>query len=171
MLQTCSTQCWWSHHSNYCKIQSQNQIWWTHWQTKTLRLYERRFASWIDWLWYLVSNGWILRIKIVPCFCCVQEMLHLPNWFHWRIFTAVARNQTFTKLPKEWKELFPDLSEWFDVRLLLLKSVYGSVDGPRKWDDNLKEALFDFGFVQCHCANSIYLLMMNSLQATTMNYI
>ena len=56
---------------------------------------------------------------------------------------ALARNQTFTKLPKEWKELFPDfkLSEWFDVPLLFLKSEYGSVDGPRNWDDTLKEAL------------------------------
>ena len=39
------------------------------------------------------------------------------------------------------KELFPDLSEWCDVPLLL-QSVCGSVDGPRNWDDILKEALF-----------------------------
>ena len=60
---------------------------------------------------------------------------------------AVARNQTFTKLPKELKELFPDLSEWFNVPSLNLKSVYGSVDGPRNWDDTLNEPLLEFGFV------------------------
>ena len=60
-------------------------------------------------------------------------------------------------MPEEWKELFPDLSEWFGVPLLLLKSVYGTVDGPRNWDDTLKKALFEFGFKQCFSANSIYL--------------
>ena len=84
--------------------------------------------------------------------CRIYQIDFIGAFLH-----ALARNRTFTKLPKEWKELFPDLSEWFDVPLLLLKSVYGSVDGPRNWDDTLKEALFDFGFVRCHCANSIYL--------------
>ena len=68
---------------------------------------------------------------------------------------AVSRNKTYTVLPKEWKELFPDLEEWFGVPLLLLKSVYGVVDGPCNWDDTLKEALFKFGFERCHAAKSI----------------
>ena len=74
--------------------------------------------------------------------CRIYQIDFIRAFLH-----ALARNRTFTKLPKEWKELFPDLSEWFDVPLLLLKSVYGSVNGPRNWDDTLKEALFDFGFV------------------------
>ena len=74
--------------------------------------------------------------------CRIYQIDFIGAFLH-----PLARNRTFTKLPKEWKELFPDLSEWFDVPLLLLKSAYGSVDGPRNWDDTLKEALFDFGFV------------------------
>ena len=41
---------------------------------------------------------------------------------------AASRNKTYTVLPEDWKELFPDLEEWFGVPLLLLKSVYGVAD-------------------------------------------
>ena len=50
--------------------------------------------------------------------CCIYHIDFIGAFLH-----ALARNRTFTKLPKEWKELLPDLSEWFDVPLLLLKSL------------------------------------------------
>ena len=73
--------------------------------------------------------------------CRIYQIDFIGAFLH-----AVSRNKTYTVLPQEWKELFPDLQEWFGVPLLLLKSVYGVVDGPRNWDDTLKEALFRFGF-------------------------
>ena len=84
--------------------------------------------------------------------CKIYQIDFIGAFLH-----AVSRNRTFTILPEEWKELCPELSEWFGTPLLLLKSVYGSVDGPKNWDNTLKEALLEFGFKQCYSASSIYL--------------
>ena len=43
------------------------------------------------------------------------------------------------------------------LALRLLKSIYGSVDSSRNWDDTLKDFLFRFGFKQCPTAGSIYI--------------
>ena len=68
-------------------------------------------------------------------------------------------NDFLTTLPKEWKELYPDLAEWFGIPLLLLKLIYGSTDSARNWDDTLAHFLLqDFGFERCPRARSIYVL-------------
>ena len=41
---------------------------------------------------------------------------------------AIACSRVFTILPKEWRELFPELADWFGVLLRLLESIYGSID-------------------------------------------
>ena len=61
-------------------------------------------------------------------------------------------------LPTEWKELFPDLAPWFGIPLRLLKSIYGSTDAARNWDDTLADFLInDFGFERCPSARSIFI--------------
>ena len=70
---------------------------------------------------------------------------------------AVARNRVFTMLPVEWKELFPELAEWFGIPLLLLKSLYGQTDSGKNWDLDQGEWLInDFGFKRCPGALSMY---------------
>ena len=54
---------------------------------------------------------------------------------------AVARNRVFTMLPVEWKELFPELAEWFGKPLLLLKSLYGQTDSGKNWDLDQSELI------------------------------
>ena len=68
--------------------------------------------------------------------CRIYQIFSIGAFLH-----AVSRNKTYTVLPEEWKELFPDLEQWFGVPLLLLKSVYGVVDGPQNWDDTLEDSL------------------------------
>ena len=84
--------------------------------------------------------------------CRIYQLDFIGAFLH-----AIARNRVFTILPNEWRELFPELADWFGVPLRLLKSIYGSVDSSRNWDDTLKEFLFRFGFKRCPTAGSIYI--------------
>jgi hypothetical protein len=54
---------------------------------------------------------------------------------------AKALGRKFTKLPSEWKELFPEMSEWFGKPLLLEKSLYGDTVANLAWDETQNEFL------------------------------
>jgi hypothetical protein len=54
---------------------------------------------------------------------------------------AKALGRKFTKLPSEWTELFPELSEWFGKPLLLEKSLYGDTVTNLAWDETQNEFL------------------------------
>ena len=58
--------------------------------------------------------------------CRIYQLDFIGAFLH-----AIARNRVFTILPNEWRELFPELADWFGVPLRLLKSIYGSVDSSR----------------------------------------
>ena len=76
---------------------------------------------------------------------------------------AQARNRVFTTLPKDWAKWFPHLSEWFGKPLLLLKSLYGSVDASKNWDDDLSDWLINvYGFHRVPGAGSIYTLQKDN---------
>ena len=69
--------------------------------------------------------------------CRIYQLNFIGAFLH-----AIARNRVFTILPNEWRELFPELADWFGVPLRLLKSIYGSIDSSHNWDDTLKDFLF-----------------------------
>ena len=89
-----------------------------------------------------MSNGWIQELKLFLAYAASKKCRLYQIDFIGAFRHAISRNKTYTVLPEEWKELFPDLEQWLGVPLLVLKSVYGVVDGPWNWDDTLKEALF-----------------------------
>lgn len=75
---------------------------------------------------------------------------------------SVARNRVFTILPQDWAKWFPHLKEWFGVPLLLLKSLYGSVDASKNWDDDQSDWLINvYGFKRVPGAGSIYVFKQN----------
>jgi hypothetical protein len=65
----------------------------------------------------------------------------------------------FTILPKEWRDLYPDLSQWFGVPLRLKKSLYGDVTANLAWDDTQNEWLTspEIGFNRLDSEGSIYI--------------
>ena len=85
---------------------------------------------------------------------------------------AIAKNRTFTTLPTEWKELFPDLADWFGTPLKLLKSIYGSTDSTCKWDDTLSDFLVkDFGSTKCPSSGSINIFKKGELFMFLLNVV
>ena len=104
--------------------------------------------------WCAIANFKDLRFFLA--FAAYYECRIYQLDFIGAFLQAIAKNRVFTTLPSEWKELFPDLSEWFGVTLLLLKSIYGSTDSARNWDDTLSDFLInDFGFFRCPACGSI----------------
>ena len=62
----------------------------------------------------------------------------------------------YVMLPKEWKELYPDLEQWFGVPLLLEKSAYGMSSAGRLWAETLFAWYIEFGFVQSEVDTSLF---------------
>jgi hypothetical protein len=71
---------------------------------------------------------------------------------------SYAVDRTVTMLPKEWSQLFPDLSEWFGIPLLCLKSLYGGQYCNKSWDDHLSSWLADYGLLRLESEGSIFML-------------
>ena len=106
--------------------------------------------------WCPVGNFRGLRIFL--CFAARLKCRIYQLDFVGAFLQAKAKNRVFTILPAEWKEFYPDLAEWFGTPLRLLKSIYGSTDSMRNWDDTLADFLLnDFGFQRCPSDGSIYI--------------
>jgi hypothetical protein len=61
---------------------------------------------------------------------------------------AYMDRTVYVRLPAEYAEFFPDLSEWFGVPLLLSKSAYGINSAGRLWAEELFEWYLQYGFKQ-----------------------
>jgi Reverse transcriptase (RNA-dependent DNA polymerase) len=59
-------------------------------------------------------------------------------------------------LPKEYAIHFPDLSKWFGVPLVLLKSAYGISSAGRLWAEELFGWYIEFGFTQSTVKPSLF---------------
>ena len=104
---------------------------------------------------------------LIACFKELKLSLSMAAQFKCRIYQldfvgaflqSQARNRISTILPAEWKEAFPDLAEWFGIPLLLLKSLYGSIDASKNWDDELSDWLTHHaGFERCPGTGSIFI--------------
>ena len=72
---------------------------------------------------------------------------------------AKAIGRKFTKLPAEWKEIFPDFAEWFGKPLLLKKSLYGDTVANLAWDETQNEYLTsaEMGLRRLDSEGSIYI--------------
>jgi hypothetical protein len=134
----------------------------------------------------LTSTGAIDKLK--GRICLRGDMQEKGDWDTWcpiagfralRIFLAIAARQkcrifqldfvgaflqsyavdrTVTMLPKEWAELFPDLSEWFGIPLLCRKSLCGGQCCNKSWDDHLSSWLANYGLIRLESEGSIFML-------------
>jgi Reverse transcriptase (RNA-dependent DNA polymerase) len=65
----------------------------------------------------------------------------------------------FTTLPREWRELYPDLQQWFGVPLRLKKLLYGDITANLAWDETQNQWLTspEIGFSRLDSKGSIYI--------------
>jgi hypothetical protein len=84
---------------------------------------------------------------------------------------AKALGRKFTRLPAEWKELFPDLAEWFGKPLLLKRSLYGDTVANLAWDETQNEFLTssEMGLQRLSSEGSIYIKKENDAVLIVLN--
>jgi hypothetical protein len=96
--------------------------------------------------------------SVARIFPLLDEMPHFQLDFVGAILQSYAVDRTVTTLPNAWSELFPELSEWFGVPLLCLKSLYGGQYCNKSWDDHLSTWMTKYGLKRLESEGSIFML-------------
>ena len=73
---------------------------------------------------------------------------------------AKVRGRYFVKLDPRYKQLFPDLAEWFGRPLRLKKGIYGQRFSGKFWNEDFSEWLIRQGFLQS-TADTTYFIRYN----------
>ena len=60
-------------------------------------------------------------------------------------------NRVFVKLDSRYVDYFPEYSNYFEIYLRLLKSMYGMTNYGKLFSDELTEWLLEAGFIQYQC--------------------
>ena len=81
-----------------------------------------------------------------------------------------TQRTTYTMLPKEWKELMAEFSEWFGIPLRLNKALYGDITANKCWDDELSDWLTNtYEFARILSEPSIFIKRENGGKLVLIN--